>query len=122
LKNKALTHQRRTFVIGNATGRKHRVPNIDRRTFSSTGIKLPNNPSGDESTGLPVSQIGSHPAFIGVGSNVGDRVEMIEKACNAMDNVDGIRLLRTSGLWETEPMYVKEQGNFINGVCEVGKR
>ncbi|KOS17774.1 Folic acid synthesis protein fol1 [Escovopsis weberi] len=31
----------------------------------------------------------------------------------------GIRVKRTSSLWETEPMYVKDQDQFINGVCEV---
>ncbi|PHH65273.1 hypothetical protein CDD81_2685 [Ophiocordyceps australis] len=31
----------------------------------------------------------------------------------------GIRITRTSSLWETEPMYVLDQANFINGVCEV---
>ncbi|PHH72643.1 hypothetical protein CDD82_5870 [Ophiocordyceps australis] len=30
-----------------------------------------------------------------------------------------IRITRTSSLWETEPMYVLDQANFINGVCEV---
>jgi len=31
----------------------------------------------------------------------------------------GIRVKRTSSLWETKPMYVMDQGQFINGVCEV---
>jgi 2-amino-4-hydroxy-6-hydroxymethyldihydropteridine diphosphokinase/dihydropteroate synthase len=33
----------------------------------------------------------------------------------------GINVLRTSSLWETEPMYVLDQNNFLNGVCEVGR-
>ncbi|KAI9746985.1 MAG: trifunctional dihydropteroate synthetase [Candelina submexicana] len=49
---------------------------------------------------------------------MGDRVAMIEDACRHMDS-RGIKVLRTSGLWETEAMYVKEQSSFINGVCEV---
>jgi 2-amino-4-hydroxy-6-hydroxymethyldihydropteridine diphosphokinase/dihydropteroate synthase len=57
-------------------------------------------------------------AYIALGSNLGDRVAEIEKACNAMDR-KGIRVKRTSSLWETEPMYVKDQGQFVNGVCEV---
>ncbi|KAJ5051946.1 uncharacterized protein L3040_001707 [Drepanopeziza brunnea f. sp. 'multigermtubi'] len=32
---------------------------------------------------------------------------------------EGIRITRTSGLWETEPMYVKDQESFLNGVAEV---
>jgi 2-amino-4-hydroxy-6-hydroxymethyldihydropteridine diphosphokinase/dihydropteroate synthase len=31
----------------------------------------------------------------------------------------GIRVTRTSSLYETEPMYVKEQDRFVNGACEV---
>lgn len=57
-------------------------------------------------------------AYIALGSNMGDRVGMIEDACGHMAS-RGIKVLRTSGLWETEAMYVKEQNSFINGVCEV---
>lgn len=32
----------------------------------------------------------------------------------------GIKVKRTSSLWETEPMYVKDQDLFMNGACEVG--
>lgn len=31
----------------------------------------------------------------------------------------GIRVKRTSSLWETAPMYVTDQGRFINAACEV---
>jgi 7,8-dihydro-6-hydroxymethylpterin-pyrophosphokinase len=44
---------------------------------------------------------------------------MIEKACNEM-SARGIKVTRTSSLWETEPMYVLDQNSFINGACEVG--
>lgn len=57
-------------------------------------------------------------AYIALGSNLGDRVTEIEKACHLMDK-RGIRVTRTSSLYETEPMYVKEQDRFVNGACEV---
>ncbi|KAG5999481.1 hypothetical protein E4U43_002051 [Claviceps pusilla] len=57
-------------------------------------------------------------AYIALGSNLGDRVAEIERACNEMDR-RGIRVKRTSSLWETEPMYVLEQDRFLNGACEV---
>jgi hypothetical protein len=57
-------------------------------------------------------------AYIALGSNLGDRIAMIEEACNRM-SAKGIKVKRTSSLWETEPMYVLEQNNFLNGVCEV---
>ena len=58
-------------------------------------------------------------AYIALGSNVGDRLDMIEKACLALDQDPNIKVTRTSSLYETEPMYVKDQGRFLNGACEV---
>ncbi|KAK8173153.1 folic acid synthesis protein-like protein [Phyllosticta citrichinensis] len=58
-------------------------------------------------------------AFIALGSNMGDRISMIEKACRAMERDGDIKILRTSNLWETEPMYVKDQDRFLNGACEI---
>ena len=49
---------------------------------------------------------------------MGDRVAEIERACSEMDR-RGIKVTRTSSLWETEPMYVTDQDRFLNGVCEV---
>ncbi|KAJ5569792.1 uncharacterized protein N7459_009222 [Penicillium hispanicum] len=60
----------------------------------------------------------SHRAFIALGSNLGDRVDMIEKACLEMDRVN-VKVKRTSSLFETTPMYVLDQAPFMNGVCEV---
>ncbi|KAL4943213.1 hypothetical protein BDV06DRAFT_144119 [Aspergillus oleicola] len=59
-----------------------------------------------------------HRAFIALGSNVGERVEMIERACLEMDRA-GIKVRRTSSLFETGPMYYLDQEPFMNGVCEV---
>ncbi|KAF6841508.1 folic acid synthesis protein [Colletotrichum musicola] len=61
---------------------------------------------------------GPTTAYIALGSNVGDRVSWIEKACAEMDR-RGIKVKRTSSLWETEPMYVLDQDRFVNGACEV---
>ena len=60
-----------------------------------------------------------HRAFIALGSNLGDRVAMIEQACKEMDQTGTIKVLRTSSLWETKAMYVLDQDKFVNGVCEV---
>ncbi|KAL2061578.1 hypothetical protein VTL71DRAFT_6955 [Oculimacula yallundae] len=59
-----------------------------------------------------------HLAYIALGSNLGNRIEWIEQACNMMKE-RGIDIKRTSGLWETEPMYVTDQEQFLNGVAEV---
>jgi 2-amino-4-hydroxy-6-hydroxymethyldihydropteridine diphosphokinase/dihydropteroate synthase len=59
-----------------------------------------------------------HRAYIALGSNLGEKVGWIEKACNEM-SVRGIKVKRTSSLWETNPMYVVDQDVFVNGACEV---
>jgi len=53
---------------------------------------------------------------------LGDRVAMIERACKEMDATGKMRVIRTSSLWETQAMYVLDQGKFINGACEVRTR
>lgn len=60
----------------------------------------------------------TNQAFVALGSNVGDRVGMIEAALRAMETRK-IKVIRASSLWETKPMYVVNQEDFINGVCEV---
>lgn len=61
-----------------------------------------------------------HRVFIALGSNMGDRIHTIEQACRLLDKHDNIKVLRTSGLWETKAMYVTDQADFLNGACEVG--
>lgn len=60
----------------------------------------------------------SDPVYIALGSNEGDRVENIELACQEMTK-QNIFVIRTSGLYETKPMYLENQQQFVNGVCQV---
>lgn len=69
------------------------------------------------STSAMVTGQSTHRAFVALGSNMGDRVAMIEEACREME-VRGIKIKRTSSLFETAPMYVMDQGTFLNGACE----
>lgn len=59
-----------------------------------------------------------HRAYIALGSNVGDRIPNIEAACRALEN-GGIKILKTSSLFQTKAMYVEDQPDFLNGACEV---
>ncbi|EME38339.1 hypothetical protein DOTSEDRAFT_140714 [Dothistroma septosporum NZE10] len=60
-----------------------------------------------------------HAVFVALGSNVGDRVSTIEEAMRVLDGNDKIKLLQTSPLYETEPMYVEDQERFLNGMCKI---
>ena len=61
---------------------------------------------------------GQHRAYLALGSNLGNRVDMIESALREMSDRK-LTLLRTSALYETKPMYLEDQETFINGACEV---
>jgi len=55
--------------------------------------------------------------YIALGSNVGDRAAMLERAMAAMNSV-GIRVLRQSSFYVTEPVDVPSQAWFLNAVVE----
>lgn len=56
-------------------------------------------------------------AYIGIGSNFGNRKENCEKAVNLFSR-KGIEVLKCSSFYETEPWGVKEQPKFINAAVE----
>ncbi|KKZ63796.1 dihydropteroate synthase [[Emmonsia] crescens] len=85
---------------------------MDRRqSYSSSSV-----PGAGTSANVP--RLSPCRAFIALGSNIGDRIAMIEQACREMEARD-IRIIRTSSLFETAPMYVTDQEPFVNGVCEI---
>lgn len=57
-------------------------------------------------------------AYIGIGSNLGDRQQYIDRAIEALKKTDGVRVLRVSSIYETEPVSDIPQGKFLNGVIE----
>jgi 2-amino-4-hydroxy-6-hydroxymethyldihydropteridine diphosphokinase len=56
-------------------------------------------------------------AYIGLGSNLGDRAATIRKALEALDEEPGIAVAGVSELIDTEPVGVVEQPRFLNGVA-----
>ena len=77
----------------------------------------PLNDDGPPSTPIIIPRT----AYIAIGSNIGNRISWIERALVLLKQPgNGITVKRTSSLWETEPMYVTDQGKFLNGVIEVG--
>jgi 2-amino-4-hydroxy-6-hydroxymethyldihydropteridine diphosphokinase len=55
--------------------------------------------------------------YLGLGSNLGDRAATLAAAMQKLDSPE-LRLIRASGLYETEPMGLKEQPWFLNQVAE----
>lgn len=58
-------------------------------------------------------------AYIGVGSNLGDRLANLVAAVEKLRGQAGVRVLRCSHLYETEPVGVADQPWFLNGVLEI---
>jgi dihydroneopterin aldolase/2-amino-4-hydroxy-6-hydroxymethyldihydropteridine diphosphokinase/dihydropteroate synthase len=56
--------------------------------------------------------------FIALGSNIGDRVGNVRRAVNSLEG-EGVEVVRTGRMYESEPMYVEDQARFINTVIEV---
>jgi 2-amino-4-hydroxy-6-hydroxymethyldihydropteridine diphosphokinase len=58
-------------------------------------------------------------AFIGIGANMGKPAETCRTAVAQLAEIPGIRLLRSTSLYRTEPVGPKEQEWFINAVAEI---
>jgi dihydropteroate synthase/2-amino-4-hydroxy-6-hydroxymethyldihydropteridine diphosphokinase len=63
-----------------------------------------------------------HKAYIAVGSNLGDRYQNIALALSLLAATGSIRIIRTSHLRTTAPMYVTDQPPFLNGAVEISTR
>ncbi|KAK6205476.1 Dihydropteroate synthase-like protein [Scheffersomyces amazonensis] len=88
--------------------------------FENNSVPTP-QPS-DISFNLPLdtetNSQGWHEAFIAFGSNVGNQVQNITEALNLL-NENGIKVVATSSLYVSKPMYHITQPDFLNGVIKV---
>ena len=58
-------------------------------------------------------------AYIGLGSNLGEREATIRAALDALEAEPGLTVAAVSGLIDTEPVGVVDQPRFLNGVAAV---
>lgn len=58
-------------------------------------------------------------AYLGLGTNLGDRRDNLRQALALLAAGPGLRLLRCSQVYETEPWGVAEQPHFLNCAAEV---
>lgn len=57
--------------------------------------------------------------YLGLGSNIGERKKNIKKAIQLLKEIEGIKVTKSSSLYETEPEGYKKQNKFINGTLEI---
>jgi len=60
-----------------------------------------------------------YTAYIGIGSNLGDKIAHCEKAISEILNIDYHRLLSRSSLFNTRPIGYTAQDWFVNGVIKI---
>jgi 2-amino-4-hydroxy-6-hydroxymethyldihydropteridine diphosphokinase len=58
-------------------------------------------------------------AYLGLGSNLGDRRQYLAAAVCALNEEPGLRVEKTSSVYETKPVGVVEQPDFLNLVAQV---
>lgn len=62
----------------------------------------------------------AHTAYIGLGTNLGDREGYLRQALSLLQEHPGVCVTALSGVYETDPVGMVEQGPFLNMVAEVG--
>jgi len=60
-----------------------------------------------------------HIAYIGIGSNLGDKIDHCEKAISEISKIDRQRLLAKSSYYKTQPIGYPSQDWFVNGVIKI---
>ncbi len=58
-------------------------------------------------------------AYLGLGANLGDRERNLREAIARLRAAEGVNFLRQSRVYQTEPMHITDQPEFLNMVVEV---
>ncbi len=58
-------------------------------------------------------------AYLGFGSNLGEKMENISEAVRRVSEIGGVELLRTAEYLETEPVGCIDQDDFLNTAAEI---
>ena len=58
-------------------------------------------------------------AYVGLGSNLGDKTENIRRALDMLDSADDVSVLIVSSFYETEPEGYEDQDWFVNAVSQI---
>ena len=57
--------------------------------------------------------------FLGLGSNIGDRVRSLKRAEKLISEIDGVIVVSSASLYETEPVGIVNQPSFINSALKI---
>lgn len=65
------------------------------------------------------SSLSAEKVFVGLGSNLGDRLANLKAAVAALRVSDGVEVVRNSSVYETQALGVEDQPRFLNAVVEL---
>src|SRR5699024_7315879 len=60
-----------------------------------------------------------HTAYLGLGSNIGERERQLEQAVTFLNSEEGIKVPQVSPIYETKPVGYTEQPDFLNMCIEI---
>ena len=58
-------------------------------------------------------------AFVGLGSNIGDRLGNLRSALRMLSEIPEVRVVTVSSIYETDPVGPEDQPDFLNAVIEI---
>jgi dihydroneopterin aldolase/2-amino-4-hydroxy-6-hydroxymethyldihydropteridine diphosphokinase len=92
-----------------------------KENLESIGVKYVLARTDDKTKKTKVAKI---DVYLSVGSNMGRREDNLRNAVDMIKSNSDIDVIKVSSIYETEPMYVKDQDNFYNIVlyCLVDKK
>jgi 2-amino-4-hydroxy-6-hydroxymethyldihydropteridine diphosphokinase len=70
-------------------------------------------------TDSPESQPGPRRAYLGIGSNLGDRLSYLQLAVDQLAAADGVTVAGVSPVYETTPVGGPDQPDYLNAVVAV---
>tara|TARA_B100000579_G_C22480645_1_gene687796 strand:- start:134 stop:631 length:498 start_codon:yes stop_codon:yes gene_type:complete len=59
------------------------------------------------------------PAYIGIGSNLGDSIKFIDSAILSLSQIESIRIIEQSRVYRSKPLGPQDQPDFFNVVISV---
>lgn len=60
-----------------------------------------------------------HHAYLGLGSNIGNRYEFLNEAIQLLNNSLAVKVIKKSSVYETDPVGFEDQAQFLNMVIKV---
>ncbi len=81
---------------------------LDRRNLKNSGKISDKNDSGSE------LESGEVDVYMSLGSNIGNKENNLRKAVELINRNPNINIIKVSSIYETEPMYLKDQDYFYN--------